>query len=83
MCDALPSALVWLVQAAEDRGNAAEGVEELAALTEHALERSARRTSAALVPGLYLVVGVCVLLLVYSVLEPIFSAGGSVVDWIG
>jgi general secretion pathway protein F len=65
--------LLWIVEAAEKRGEAAGALDDVARIYRQRLARAVDRASVVITPVAELVVGIAVLLLTYSFLAPIMD----------
>jgi general secretion pathway protein F len=65
--------LLWIVEAAERRGDAAAALDDLTAIHRQRLARCVDRAAVLVTPVAELVVGVAVLLLAYAFLSPLFD----------
>ena len=65
--------LLWIVEAAERRGEAADALDDVARIYRQRLTRAVDRASVVITPVAELVIGVAVLLLSYSFLAPIME----------
>jgi len=69
--DVFPPSLAWLLHAAEQRGEAAEALGDIAAIYRDRLERAVERVTVLVTPIAELIVGVVVFLLAYSFVTPL------------
>lgn len=65
--------LLWIVEAAEKRGEAAAALDDVARIYRQRLARAVDRASVVITPAAELVIGIAVLLLTYSFLAPIMD----------
>jgi type II secretory pathway component PulF len=65
--------LLWIVEAAERRGDAADALDDVARIHRQRLMRAADRASVLITPAAELVLGAAVLLLTYSFIAPILE----------
>jgi general secretion pathway protein F len=74
----LPSSLVWLVDGAQSRGDAAGGVEDVAQIYAQRLDRSVQRMEVLARPAAELLIGAVVFALAYSFIVPLVQTTGDV-----
>ena len=76
--DVFPPSLAWLLHAAEQRGEAAEALGDIAAIYRDRLERAVERVTVLVTPIAELIVGVVVFLLAYSFVTPLVEFTGAI-----
>lgn len=69
----LPASLLWLVGAAEARGEAAAALDDVARIYRDRLERGVDRLAVVVTPALELLIGFVVLAFAYSFVAPVFE----------